>query len=290
MKRLHLLASLISVFFMSCSGNSQQLTVLGTTDLKELSALEYLPQSKTLWGLEDSGNKNKIYKIGKDGKTLSSLTISNIANIDWEEMTSDAQGNLYIGDFGNNDNTRKDLAIYKIDRNQLLGKTAVTSAKIAFYYPEQTEFPPKKSKMMFDCEAFFEFKGNFYLFTKNRSAKFDGSFFVYKVPNTEGKHKAQFLGKLSTCNIYKKCAVTAAGISPDGKTAVLLTGDKVFVMTNFGTGDFAKSKMQMHELGFASQKEGVCFIDNNTLLIADEKDKQTGGRLYQFKLPGLKAK
>lgn len=290
MKQSHLLASLVFVLFMSCSGNSQQLTVLGNTDIKELSALEYLPQTKTLWGLEDSGNKNKIYKLDKGGKTLSAITITNIANIDWEEMTSDGEGNLYIGDFGNNDNTRKDLAIYKIDKNQLSQKTAVTSAKIAFYYPEQTEFPPKKSKMMFDCEAFFEFNGNFYLFTKNRSAKFDGSFFVYKIPNRAGTHKAQFLGKLNTCSNYKKCAVTAADISPDGKTAVLLTGDKVFVLTNFGAGNFAKCKMQMHELGFVSQKEGLCFIDNNTLLIADEKDKKTGGKLYQFQLSALKAK
>lgn len=288
--KLNAVIVILFVLVTSCSGNGQQLTVLAETDLKELSGLEYLPQSKTLWGLEDSGNKNKLYTIGKNGKSLSELTITNLKNNDWEELTSDAEGNLYIGDFGNNDNTRKDLAIYKIDKNQLGGKTAVTSAKIAFSYPEQTEFPPKKSKMMFDCEAFFEFKGDFYLFTKNRSAKFDGSFYVYKVPNRAGSHKAQYLGTLSTCNVYRKCAVTAADISPDGKKAVLLTGDKIFLITNFGAGNFTKGKMEMHELGVASQKECVCFIDNDTLLIADEKEKKIGGKLYQLKLSGLKAK
>lgn len=284
MKILSVLSALFSLLLVSCSGNAQRLTEIGSTDLKELSGLEYLPQSKTLWGLEDSGNKNKIYKIGKNGKSLGAITITNVANKDWEELTSDAEGNLYIGDFGNNDNLRKDLAIYKIDKSQLSGKTAASSAKIAFYYPEQTEFSPKKSKMMFDCEAFFEFKGDFYLFTKNRSAKFEGNFYVYKVPNRAGNHKAQLLGKLSTCANFKKCAVTAADISPDGKKAVLLTGDKVFVLTGFADGNFAKAKMQMHELGFTSQKEGICFTDNNTLLIGDEKEKQTGGKLYQLKL------
>jgi hypothetical protein len=36
-------------------------------------------------------------------------------NIDWED-TKDKNGNLYVGDFGNNDNERKDLCIYKIDK------------------------------------------------------------------------------------------------------------------------------------------------------------------------------
>lgn len=290
MKRIHIIIPILFFLFISCSGNSQQLTEIANTDLKELSALEYLPQTKSLWGLEDSGNENKLYKIGKNGKSLAEITITNLENHDWEELTSDTEGNLYIGDFGNNDNTRKDLAIYKIDKSRLAGKTAATTSKIGFYYPEQTAFPPKKSKMMFDCEAFFEFKGDFYLFTKNRSAKFDGSFYVYKVPNRAGNHKAQLLGTLSTCNSYKKCAVTAADISPDGKKAVLLTGDKVFIITGFGSGNLAKGKMQMYELGHASQKEGICFIDNDTLLIADEKDNKTGGKLYQVKLSGLKAK
>ncbi len=289
MKRT-LIIPVFSFFVASCSGSGQQLTEIATTDLKEISALEYLPQSKTLWALEDSGNKNKLYKIGRNGKSLAEITITNAVNNDWEELASDAQGNLYIGDFGNNDNERKNLAIYKIDKSRLTGKTAETSAKIMFYYPEQTEYPPKKSKMFFDCEAFVEHGGNFYLFTKNRSAKFDGSFYVYKVPNRAGNHKAQLLGTLTTCGTYKRCAVTAADISPDGKKLVLLTGDKVFVITNFGEGNFVKGKMQPYELGHASQKEGLCFTDNNTVLIADEKDKNTGGKLYEVKLPGLKAK
>ena len=290
MKPFRVLASVLSVFIMSCSGNGQHLKELGKTDLKEISALEYLPQSEALWSLEDSGNKNKLYKLDKDGKTLSELTITNLKNTDWEELTSDGQENLYISDFGNNDNKRTDLAIYKIDNAQLNQKTAEATDKVSFSYPEQTKFPPKKSKMMFDCEAFFEFKGNFYLFTKNRSAKFDGSFYVYKVPNIPGNHKAQLLGVMTTCKNFNRCAITAADISPDGNKVILLTGDKIVVITDFESGNFANGKTEMFELGFVSQKEGLCFIDNDTLLIADEKDKHAGGKLYELKLSGLKAK
>lgn len=285
----YIIASLLTSFLISCSGNSQ-LTEIATTDLKEISGLEYLPQSKTLWAIEDSGNRNKIYRIGDDGKSKEEIVITNIVNNDWEELTSDADGNLYIGDFGNNDNDRKNLAIYKIDKSSLESKTAEATSKIAFYYPDQTEFPPKKSNRIYDCEAFFEYKGNFYLFTKNRSAKFDGKFNIYRVPNKQGNHKAELLGSLSTCDVYKKCAVTAADISPDGTKAALLTGGNVFVITDFVNGNFAKANMTRYDLGHVSQKEGLCFTNNDTLLIADEKDKKTGGRLYEITLSALKAK
>lgn len=289
MNSKYIIASLSAIFFISCSGNSQ-LTEIATTDLKEISGLEYLSQSKTLWALEDSGNRNKIYRIGEDGKSKDEIVITNIANRDWEELTSDAEGNLYIGDFGNNDNDRKDLAIYKIDKSSLNGKTAEATSKIAFYYPDQTEFPPKKSNRIYDCEAFFEHKGNFYLFTKNRSAKFDGKFNIYKIPNKQGNHKAELLGSLSTCDVYKKCAVTAADISPDGTKAALLTGGNVFVITNFKNGNFANGTMTRYDLGHVSQKEGLTFTDDDTLLIADEREKKTGGRLYKVTLSGLEAK
>jgi len=289
MKPKYSIAPLLLFFLMSCSGNTQ-LTEIATTDLKEISGLEYLPQSKTLWALEDSGNRNMIYRIGEDGKSKDEVVITNIINHDWEELTSDAEGNLYIGDFGNNENERKDLAIYKIDKSALNAKTAEATSKVAFYYPDQTEFPPKKSNRIYDCEAFFEYKGNFYLFTKNRSAKFDGKFNIYRVPNKQGNHKAELLGSLTTCDVYKKCAVTAADISPDGTKAVLLTGGNVFVITDFVNGNFTKGIMTRYDLNHVTQKEGLCFTDNDTLLIADEKDKKTGGRLYKVTLSGLQAK
>lgn len=37
-------------------------------------------------------------------------------------------------------------------------------------------------------------------------------------------------------------------------------------------------------LNHYSQKESVCFKDNDLLLIADEKVKKTGGYLYQVSL------
>ena len=46
----------------------------------------------------------------------------------------------------------------------------------------------------------------------------------------------------------------------------------------------------MFELNDVTQKEGICFKDSKTLLIVDEKDKKTGGNLYEIKLSDLKSK
>jgi hypothetical protein len=274
----------IVLLLSSCSGNSQdKLKVLGDLSLKEVSGLEYIKNSE-LWGLEDSGNKNKIYRFDETGNIIHEIKITDTKNNDWESVTADGEGNLYIGDFGNNKNDRKNLAIYKINNTDLGEANAAPSAVITFYYPEQTEFPPKKRQLIFDCESFLEYKGNFYLFTKNRSTGFDGTFQVYKVPNKAGNHAAKLLGTLKSCNIFNKCAITDADISPDGTMIVLLSGDKIWELTNFSENSFAKASMKMISLNGFSQKESVCFKDAKTLFIADEKDKNTGGKLYEFKL------
>lgn len=282
MKKLYVIISLV---FLSCADKTL-LREVGQLKQDEISALQFIPETATLWGLEDSGNDNVLYNIANNGSTVAKVTVADAVNTDWEALAADNEGNLYIGDFGNNDNTRKDLAIYQLNAEN----PDSVMAKIEFYYPEQSDFPPKKTKRFFDCEAFLVHDGDFYLFTKNRSAKFDGSFSIYKVPNKAGKHRALLVANLTTCGNYNKCAITDADISPDGTKAVLLTGDKVIVIEDFGKGILTNDSLTAYDLGHLSQKEGVCFRDSKTLLIADEKDKQAGGKLYELKLDELQAK
>ncbi|MCW4467365.1 hypothetical protein OGH69_00140 [Flavobacterium sp. MFBS3-15] len=281
MKNLTVVITVLLPLLFSCN-DPGLLEEKGKLDLKEVSGLEYIPNSG-LWALEDSGNDNKLYTIDEKGNILKTYTVANAKNNDWEDLASDAKGNLYIGDFGNNDNKRRDLAIYKLNA----GKYDSIAAKVEFYYPGQKAFPPKKSEMLYDAEAFFEHNGTFYIFTKNRSKGFDGSFAMYSVPNAEGRHEAKLMASLKSCGNYNKCAITAADISPDGKTAVLLSGDKIWLMPGFGDGNY---ELQPVELGFITQKEGLAFKDADVLFVADEKDKHAGGRLYETKLSILKAK
>ncbi|OYX86445.1 MAG: hypothetical protein B7Y83_01385 [Flavobacteriales bacterium 32-34-25] len=288
MKKIFSIA-LLSSLFAFCQGDSSVITELYALpkQLKEISGIVYTETSQLSWVLEDSGNANEIYGLNNDGKLEKTITIAQTENIDWEDITKDSQENLYIGDFGNNDNTRKDLAIYKIDKEALNNSSAVPSYKISFSYPEQTEFPPKKTKLFYDVEAFVEYKNNFYLFTKNRSKGFDGTTFLYKVPNQAGVHQAQLLGQFKAEGDYQNAAITSASISPDGKKVVLLSHSQVWIFENFTSDNFFSGKVKKVSLEHFSQKEAIGFKDNSTLLIADEKTKKIGGLVYQLDLSSL---
>ncbi|WP_433832916.1 hypothetical protein [Flavobacterium anhuiense] len=252
--------------------------------LKEVSGIAYFPETNILYTLEDSGNKNAIYAIDSNGKLAKTITISNATNVDWEDITKDKFGNIYIGDFGNNDNERRDLCIYKVAKNQLNNDLAKAEYKISFSYPEQKEFPPKKKEMFYDVEGFFEQNGYFYLFTKNRSKGFDGTAFIYKIKNAAGTQKAVKIGEFKTCSNYNHCVLTSATISPDGKKVALLSHDKVLLFKDFKGDLFHKGTHTELNLNHFSQKEAIVFKDNNTLLIADEKTNKIGGKVYEFKL------
>lgn len=281
----------LSAFMFACCVNSTEvLNEVCELKAEEVSGIEMIPGSHYMWAIEDHGNANKIFAFDNSGKTIREVELSNVKNNDWEDIAADNAGNLYIGDFGNNDNDRKNLAIYKVDRELIESPSVDVSSVTRFHYPEQKEFPPKKSARIFDVEAFCEYNGNFYLFTKNRSSRFDGSLSVYKVPNKAGDFAAQKIGTLQTCSQYKKCAVTGADISVDGKTIVLIASDRLWLLTGFTENDFSNTKTEMFELGHYSQKEGICFKDDNTLLIADEKDDNTGGKLYSVSISALKSK
>jgi hypothetical protein len=277
-------ASLVLLACQQQSGNDLKTLYSLPKKLKEVSGITYFPETSIIYTLEDSGNKNAIYAIDSKGKLDKTITISNAENIDWEDITRDKTGNIYIGDFGNNDNERKDLCIYKVAKSELNKDLAKAEYKISFSYPEQTEFPPKKKEMFYDVEGFFEQGGYFYLFTKNRSKGFDGTAFIYKIKNAYGTQKAVKIGEFKTCNNYNHCVLTSATISPDGKKVALLSHDKVLLFKGFKGDLFHKGTHTEINLNHFSQKEAIVFKDNNTLLIADEKTNKVGGNVYEFKL------
>jgi hypothetical protein len=280
----------VLVFVLMALHACAQKTYLGEMDklgkfsskLKEVSGMEVTNEGD-IWVIEDSGNKDNIYRIDKDGDIQESLEIDHAKNKDWEDLTVDVDGNLYIGDFGNNKNARQDLVIYKIPKDQM-DKKEPNADKIEFRYPQQKDFPPKKDSLYFDTEGFFHLEDHLYIFTKNRTRPYTGKTLIYRVPDKKGEYEAEFLGSLLLCTDQNHCSVTSADISPDGKTIALLSYGFVFLLTDFSAPDFTKSSIKVIDLQTETQIESVCFSDNKTLFIADEENKHGGGKLYELKL------
>ena len=122
------------------------------------------------------------------------------------------------------------------------------------------------------------------IITKNRTIPFTGEALIYKIPATKGKHKAKRIGKIKLCNDENTCRITAADISPDGKTIVLLSYGKLWTITDFSGDNFSKEKLTEIDLGVRTQLESVCFKNVNTLLLSDEVRDKKGGNLYSYSL------
>ncbi len=277
---------LLSISLTVCcqKKNDTDLVIISnlSNSLKEISGITKFPNDASIYAINDSGNSNTLFELDQKGKIINSFTIANSKNKDWEDMTYDDEGNIYIGDFGNNYNDRKKLTIYKVSD---IHSVNPETTKIEFSLEDQKKFPPKKKNRNFDIEAFVYKNGSFYLFTKNRSSKFNGVTKLYKVSNKPGKLTAKLIGSYKTCDDHNDCFISGAAINSKGDKIALLTYNKIFIITDFIGDDLFNGTIEKIKLNHFSQKEGICFKNDSTLLIVDEKRKNTKGKLYEFSLP-----
>ena len=150
-----------------------ELKVLASTPtvLKEASGLE-TTSSGLLWTHNDD-HYAILYGLDNSGRTIKTVHL-NHPNRGWEDLARDTSGNLYIGGFGNNQNDRRSLSIYKIPEPENIHESVFTAEIIEYTYADQHAFPPTKEKQNFDVDAMISKGDSLYLFTKNRTEPFCG--------------------------------------------------------------------------------------------------------------------
>lgn len=141
-------------------------TAVLSDTLKENSGLNFFKGK--LYTFNDGGNSSEIFEIDRTSWKIRNVFKTNLINRDWEAMASDS-ANLFIGDFGNNTGTRKDLKIYKIPFD---GARISDSIKtISYFYPEQKDFTSRNLNNDFDAEAMIFLNGKIHVFTKEWASK-----------------------------------------------------------------------------------------------------------------------
>lgn len=257
---------LIGLILISCK--TGKLKVLGdiSSSLNETSAIEKTNNSDVLWVIQDAGNNNHLYGLNLKGQIIKDITITNAKNTDWEDLTSDGEGNIYIGDFGNNSKKRSKFTIYKV----LQPDTSSNSVEA-----ETINFTLPKGMDSADFESFFLHDGFFYIFSKdNKTCE------LIKIPNKLGNQLATYVSKVKLKGKHLK--VTSADISDDGTIVVLLNHDKLWRITNYTGDNFFNGTLDELSFEHNSQKEGINLVDNNKVLITDERKKHDGGNIYSF--------
>jgi len=222
-----------------------------------------------LWTINDSGGKPVLYAVHpKTGKIIQSVSIANAKNRDWEDIAQD-NDYIYIGDFGNNKQKRKELYIYIIRKQDLsLRQNDDLEAQvISFTYTDIPGSTSRKHRISPDCEAFFAWNDTLYLFSKDR---YSYTTTLYSVPAKPGKYT------LKPERIYiSDGLVTGADISMDGKF-IVLSGYKDYIpflivfydiqMPHFFSGKISRLEFpdypDLQTEGIAIQKPEVVFVSS----------------------------
>jgi hypothetical protein len=262
-------------------------------EIRETSGLIYVDDNQILTH-NDSGGEPVLYRFDITlKKIIQQIRISNVKNVDWEDITQD-KNYIYIGDFGNNKGNRRDMKIYRIKKQDITvkqGDISITADSICFKFDDQKDFTETWRKSDYDCESLIHVGDSLYVFSKDWV---DRKSRLYSLPDKPGSYIAKSHGGFEA-----KGLVTGAAISPDGKKIVLIgyerdpqKGSDVFlwIFTELTPYNFLLSNKERIDLGLESvlgQTEGIDFKDNNTLYISNEEleEHKIPGRLYIVKIP-----
>ena len=162
MKKLGILYFL---FMVTTVLTAQTVTLVGTLPetVNETSGL--ILYNGKLITHNDSGNSTQLFEIDTLSLMISRVVnITNAENVDWEDITQD-DNYIYIGDIGNFNGNRTDLAIYRISKADYDNSDNVSAERIGFSYEDQNNFDSMPNSD-WDAEALTMIRGQLTLFTK----------------------------------------------------------------------------------------------------------------------------
>lgn len=250
--------------------------------LKESSGIAVSSPNR-IWSHNDANNTNQLFCFDTTGVLVRTLNIINATNVDWEDLTRDDEGRIYINDAGNNENNRKDLKIYRIPNPDDIAGNIVQADVISFILDDQYQFPPPSTNRNYDIEAILWKSDSLYLFTKNRSDPQNGTCKMYRLPAIPGTYIAQLAGSVNLGQNNDEARVTSADINLGTGEVILLTSTKIVSFTDYPGNSFFDGDMK--EFYFSSavgQVEGIQFVDNSRLFMTEEKSKRSNGHLYEI--------
>lgn len=230
--------------------------------INEASGVEYQAQN-VIWLHNDSGAADEIFRINESGNILKTIEILNDDIRDLEDVTLDDAGNLYLGDFGNNNShAREDLKILKIPNVYNVWMNEISASEIYFYYPDQTAFPPEQEYRNFDCESLIYHNNNLHLFSKN----WGESTFTrhYTLPTTPGEYAATLIDSFDTGGW-----ITGADLNPSNTILALLSNEYIWVFYDFEGDDFFGGQAVKIDIPYA-KREGISFVDETSIYVVDE--------------------
>lgn len=223
----------------------------------------------TLWLIEDGGNGALLHAISRRGRRLASYRVDGAANTDWEDIAAfDWRGRHYllVADTGDNGGLRRTLLLHAIEEPaQLVDGGRVSPAwSIAFRWPDGAR----------DCEAVAvdAARGQVLLVSKKRKPP---ELFALPLAPGHGVQVARRIGRLAVPDLSAEGPlagqVTAADVSPDGRSLAVLTYARLLLYRRTGNAPWSAAVARaprVQPLPWLHQAEAVTWATDGQGLYA----------------------
>ncbi len=198
--------------------------------LSEISGLAASRRHRNvLWLHDDGGNPARLFAVNTRGQRLATLRLQGVPKTDWEDIAAfelDGKAYLLVADVGDNGGLRKTLQLHVIEEPSRVRNTRLKPAwSIAFRWPDGAR----------DCEAVAvdAARGQILLVSKKREPPelftvplrpTGGSMLTAtRVGRLAGVPRPEATRSTSTRRARLVGQVTAADVSPDGRTLAVMT-------------------------------------------------------------------
>lgn len=248
-------------------------------EVKESSGLFF--HNGRLWTHNDSGGKPILYALDTTTfEIVQRITLKNAKNKDWEDVCTDGEM-VFVGDFGNNKGSRKNLRIFSFPLSAIPaeGDATMQVDSIRFRFADQTNFEKRKQAHDFDCEAIFATEDFLYLLTKGWET---GTTRMYRLPKTPGDYVAEVVNGFDSQGL-----ITGADYDRERHILVVVgyvkTIWKPFLYLIF---DFEEDGVKLSNRRFempqwkGAQTEGICFFDDGRCYVSAETSPTMTSRVF----------
>ena len=252
-----------------------------TPDITESSGLSASECQDVLWTHNDAGNAPLIFAMDTTGKHLGTWKVEGANSIDWESIAThrDASGKcfLLIADFGDNDERRESVEIYRIPEPTPSAETSSSNAAspLTTERAEVMRYTYSDGSQNAETILVHPKSGDIFIVTKEKS----GPAGVHRIAQQYGRPEVLRTEKVAEVSVPStpEGLLTGGSFSPDGTRLMWCDkkGGYEFVLPPGASNidDIWKQKPVAVNVGDRKQGEGVSYGRDGVSLYASSEKK-----------------
>lgn len=233
-----------------------------------------------LWTHNDAGHAAVLHATDTLGAARGRWTVTGARSVDWEDIAlgpCSAGDCLYIGDVGDNDESRPEVMVYRVPEPDPAsgGGATLPVDTLRVRYPDRPR----------DVEALFvDQEGGTWLVSKGRST----GIILYHLPAAAWETGGAVARLVDTLPIQHHLPsgrlVSGGAMARDGRRVVIRTYRDLFLFTLIeGRLEPASAPNRCEILGLEPQGEAVDWWDDSTLVLTSES---RGGPMHLLRCGG----